>query len=568
MRIGSGGRPGRTAALRSRLRRVARRGDGRLDGGRPELAWNTPADVVATQLAAVARPRIAVLVDGSSPGAAEAVRRRLPSATVTRVPVQGGGERLHARLAARGPYDALLDQTRGSKRARLFKNTFWHLRPGGSYVAAAHSGALDGALDGVRRARTTVRPSSGRKKRSNAALGGAVERVITVGDHLVLTNRTAALAKVPEKQTDRVLAMRGGDDRVLHTEPGARFVSRCAFSSNRERPARMPETLAAPPVSLREYHGPVCVPGQVLTTDNLLLPDTYRHNQRRRLTNRHTEELGRRFARVDADLAGAPTLEGTYLYLDNENRGHFGHALTEQLAVLWALPLVQEQAGRVKAVLGVNRRRELEPFEHELFGAAGLAPDGLVLLEEPTRVERLLAATPMFSMPQYVHPGIAEVWRRTGDALAARATTDPQDDRIFISRRIAKRSCRNASAVEELFARHGFTLVFPEDLRLPDQVAMFRRARVVAGFAGSGLFNTCFSPERTTVIQLGHEAYTANNEYLIASVLGHDLVSVVSDIARTEDDDRRNVPRFQSSFTVDLEREGRFLREVLSRLDG
>ncbi len=543
MRIGSGGPPARTAG-------------------------NTPADVVAAQLATVARPRIAVLVDGSTPGAVKAVRRRLPAATVTRVAVRGGAESLHARLAARGPYDALLDQTRGSKRGRLFKNTFWHLRPGGSYVAAAHSGALTGVLERVRRARTTVGSSSGRKKRGNAALGGAVERVIVAGDHLVLTNRTAALAKIPERRADRVLALRGGDDRVLHTEPGTTFVSRCTFTSNRERPATMPETLTAPPASLREYHRPVCVPGQVLTTDNLLLPETYRHNQRRRLTNRHTEELGRRFARVDTDLAGAPTLEGTYFYLDNENRGHFGHALTEQLAVLWALPRARDHAGPVRAVMGVNRRRHLEPFELELFDAAGLTPEDLVLLEQPTRVERLLAATPMLSMPQYVHPGIAEVWARTGDALAARATTEAQHDRIFISRRIAKRSCRNASEVEELFVRHGFTLVFPEDLGLPDQVAMFRRARVVAGFAGSGLFNVCFSPEPTTMIQLGHEAYTANNEYLIASVLGHDLVSVVSDVDRTEDEDRRNVPRFQSSFTVDLEREGRFLREVLAGLDG
>jgi capsular polysaccharide biosynthesis protein len=172
----------------------------------------------------------------------------------------------------------------------------------------------------------------------------------------------------------------------------------------------------------------------------------------------------------------------------------------------------------------------------------------------------------MFSMPEYVHPDILGVWTRVGDALAARATLRPQDDRIFISRRIAKRACRNAAEVEELFVRHGFTLVYPEDLPLADQVAMFRRADVIAGFAGSGLFNTCFVTEPTRVIQIGHEAYTANNEYLIASVLGHELVSVVTDLDRSEDDERRNVRRFQSSFTVDLAREGEFLRRVLASL--
>jgi capsular polysaccharide biosynthesis protein len=512
---------------------------------------------------------VAVLVDGRGSGAVQALRRRLPAARVTRVGTRGSLAAVHARLAGSGPYDAVLDRTSTSRRRRrLLKNTFWHVRPGGCYVVAEHAGAVDRILERAGRFRAAQDPPAGRKKRDLAMLGAAIAQATTVGDHLLLVNRTAALAKVAERQADRVLALRGGQDRVLHTEPAAAFVSRCTFTCNRQSPAKTPRTVTAPAASLREYHGPVCLPGQVVTTDNLLLPETYRHNQRRRLTNRHTEELGRRFARIDADVDAAPTLEGTYFYLDNENRGHFGHALTEQVALLWALPLARELAGPVKAVMGVNRRRELQPFELELFGAAGLAPEELVLLEGPARVERLLTATPMFSMPHYVHPGIADVWRRTGDALAARATADPQDDRVFISRRIAKRSCRNAAEVEELFVRHGFTLVYPEDLSLPDQVAMFRRAAVVAGFAGSGLFNTCFSPEPTTVIQLGHEAYTANNEYLIASVLGHELVSVVSDLDRTEDEERRHVPRFQSSFTVDLEREGRFLREVLAGLDG
>jgi capsular polysaccharide biosynthesis protein len=526
--------------------------------------------VVAERLAGLERPRVAVLVEGAGSGAVAAVRRRLPAAGVTRVDVGQGMASVHARLSAAGPFDAVLDRTsRPGRRARLLKNAFWQLRPGGCYVAAEHAGALDDVLERARRQHAAApAPAAARKLQDLAALGAAIDSLSPVGDHLVLVNRTAALAKVPEKQADRVLALRGGADRVLHTVPDTAFASRCTFTSNRERPAWTPPTLVAPPASLREYHDPVCLPGQVLTTGNLLLPETYRHNQRRRLVNRHTEELGRRFARVDDDLSSVPVIEGTCFYLDNENRGHFGHALTEQLAVLWALPLAREHAGPVRAVMGVNRRRELQPFELELFGAAGLAPDELVLLEGPARVERLLAATPMFSMPQYVHPGIAEVWKRTGDALAARATTDPRDDRIFIARRIAKRACRNAPEVEELFVRHGFTLVYPEDLTLPDQVAMFRRARVIAGFAGSGLFNACFSPEPTTVIQIGHEAYTANNEYLIASVLGHELVSVVSDIDRTEDEERRTVRRFQSSFTVDLDREGRFLREVLAGLDG
>ena len=36
------------------------------------------------------------------------------------------------------------------------------------------------------------------------------------------------------------------------------------------------------------------------------------------------------------ERAAGPSLEGTYFHLDNEIRGFFGHALTEQVSRLWA----------------------------------------------------------------------------------------------------------------------------------------------------------------------------------------------------------------------------------------
>jgi capsular polysaccharide biosynthesis protein len=386
------------------------------------------------------------------------------------------------------------------------------------------------------------------------------------GDHLVLVNRTSALAKVAEKQANRLVQLRG-NGRVLQTVPGTTFTSRCELTvSTGVRPPQMPEQITAPPLSLRQYDGPVCVPGQVLVDGNLLLPDTYRHNQRRRLANQYTVELGRRFAAVEAELDDVPLLEGTYLYLDNEVRGHFGHALTEQLSLLWALGAARQHAGDLRPLMTARRRPELHRFERELLAAAGLPPEDVVLLHSPARAERLLAATPTFSMPQYVHPLVARVWAEVGDALAARATLQPSHDRIFVGRRTSKRACLNAGQVEALFVERGFTVVYPEDLSLPDQVALFRRAQVVAGYAGSGLFTLALVPDPKTVIRIGSEAYSANNEYLIASVVGHRLVSVVSRTHRTEDEERRNAKQFQSSFVMDLEREGRFLREILADL--
>lgn len=548
-------------------------------------------DVLAEQLPENGTPRVAVLVDGGSGRLVERLRRRFPAVEVTRLPARSPAGRLHLRLAAAGPFDVILDASRQpAARGRLLRRTFWHLRRGGCYVAVRYReqerrfagepppGSLSVVLTRATAAaarsvgvqynprRPRHRPG-GLRQGDLAALGRAVEQRSERHGHLVLVNGATSLAKVAESQGDRLLRLRGGADRVLQTVPGTTFTSRCVLTfSTDSRPDHMPVEITAPPLSLRQYHAAACVPGQVLVSGGVLLPETYRHNQRRRLTNQYTVELGRRFAAVEADLENVTLLEGTYFYLDNEVRGHFGHALTEQVSALWALPAVRQHAGEVKVVMTSRRRHGLQPFERELFAAAGVAEQDLVVLEQPARVQRLLAATPTFSMPQYVHPLVARVWTDVGDALAQRATLPVGHDRIFVGRRTQKRSCLNSDEVEDLFVRHGFTLVYPEDYPLPDQVALFRRAQVVAGYAGSGLFTMCFAGEPKTVISIGSEVYTANNEYLIAAVLGHRLVTVVSGIRRTEAEESRDVKRFQSSFTVDMEREGRFLGEVLADL--
>ena len=89
--------------------------------------------------------------------------------------------------------------------------------------------------------------------------------------------------------------------------------------------------------------------------------------------------------------------------------------------------------------------------------------------------------------------------------------------------------------MEALFADHGFTVVHPEDHSLPDQARMVRDAEVVAGFAGSGMFQIALAGGPKHVVLVGSESYTASNEYLISSVVGHrlDLVLCRPDVPKT-----------------------------------
>jgi capsular polysaccharide biosynthesis protein len=320
-------------------------------------------------------------------------------------------------------------------------------------------------------------------------------------------------------------------------------------------------------MSLREYPDAVCLPGQVAVTGNLVLPDTYRHSRRVRMVNKHTHDVAPRFAAPKRSVEDVPRLEGAYFFLDSEFRGHYGHAMTEQLSRLWAWPRAKAAEPGLRALMAVNRwGPELREFERALYGAAGIAPEDLMLVDGPVRVERLLAATPMFSQPQYIHPDLVHTYTTVSRALVEQAPVRDYPRRIFCARRSNHRDCRNAEEVEALFARFGFAVVFPERFTLPEQARMFREAEVIAGYAGSAMVSLCLTQSAKRVVLVSSNSYTAKNEYLIASALGHH-VSIVWCRAETPMPvDRHSRRAFGSPFTMDLQREGRQLAEILASL--
>ncbi|THJ01423.1 glycosyltransferase family 61 protein, partial [Nocardioides sp.] len=314
-------------------------------------------------------------------------------------------------------------------------------------------------------------------------------------------------------------------------------------------------------ISLREYRDVVVAPKQVLVDGRFLLPDTYRHNQWRRLQHTLLADAAPRFAITRRPLPADPDrLDGTYLHLDNEFRGHFGHLLTESLSRVWSWPEALAIDPEAKVLVGVTSKRP-RPLEYEylLYEACGIPRDRVVVLDHPVRVERLISGTPMFSHPQYVHPRIAETWLSVGDALAAQAEPRDWPRRFFAARRTGKRACENGAEVEAQFAQRGFEILYPEDFTLGEQVQLFRNAEVIAGYAGSGLFQIAFVPDPKRVIMIGAETYRPRNEYLMAAVHGHRVDSVIC---------RSEGRGLQSSYRYDDEREGPFLRGILDEIGG
>jgi capsular polysaccharide biosynthesis protein len=515
---------------------------------------------------------VALVVRGERPGLTARLARAVPDASITVLDVQQGMDAVHLGLTAGRPWDLVLDVAAGKGTARRWPVLLHHVRRGGSLAVRVPDTprALErSVLDVVAAQRAGAEaPSPGRDHRDNperdlAALAASTTDLRVRDGWLCATNEVDTLAKVPEPHVDRFLQARPSAGRTLTTIPGLRFTSRCVLRSS--APVDLPAVFDVPPVSVREYSGVTCLGRQAAYGDGFVLPESYRHPFKRRLRNVAFAEWAPRFVREPAHANA--TLDETAYLLDTYVRPHFGHALTDQLGHVWGWRTALDRHPDLRALVFAKPGEDLAKWEWELLAAGGVDADRVVVAHEPTRVDLLVASSPLFGMPAYVHPAIATTYAEVGTALASRSTADrPGPLRLFCSRRPGKRSCHNAAEVEGLFAAHGFTVVFPEDHPLAEQVRMVREADVIAGFAGSGMFQIAFAGGPKHVIIVGSESYTASNEYLISSVVGHRLDLVLC---------RPDVPKvgpgfsnesYQSDFTYDDRREGAFLRRVLAEL--
>jgi capsular polysaccharide biosynthesis protein len=346
--------------------------------------------------------------------------------------------------------------------------------------------------------------------------------------------------------------------RVLETRAAVTWRSRASVRTSGPWELNpLPASYDAPAMVCREWYDVVALPRQVVLSGDLMIPESFTTADGHRQRNPTVDKVSARVARRPEVPAGLPRLDGSYLHLENVMPRHFGHALTETLSRFWGWrpglrALVFDDAG------------DLPGWQWDLLAAGGIERGDVHVATGPVTVETLVGATPMFSRPSYAHPDLRATYDAAGAALGARATRGTWPEKVFLTRRPGKRSCRNATEVARLFAGAGFEVVHPEDHPLADLVAMVRGAVAVGGFAGSGMFHLGLAGEPKHVVLVTSEAYPCHNEYLMSALLGHrlDIVLCRPDVPRVDGGFTRE--SFHSDYVLDPAREGEFLAEALA----
>lgn len=431
-------------------------------------------------------------------------------------------------LRRRGRPALIIDATGAAAGTSLFRETFWALRDGGRFVT----------LRPGRRWRREIRslavpdaagPVAAQRRRQELA-----RSILTISDdpsRHVVQKRGDHYAIVGHADVEDVLSDRYGDawGRVLTRRPSYEFASRAQVVMHGEASARdKPAVVQVPELAVREYHDVTCHLREIVTKDDLILPDTFRHWQSRQPFHKRIHPASVSFGRP-VDLVADATVTrvgGAFFGLDSAFPAHFGHLMTETISRLWGWPIaLAEHPGLRPVMTHQSGKAALPDWKRDVLRSLGIPVDDILWIREgeAARVETLVAAMPQLENPHYVDLGICETWERMGALRPPASLAGRAAEKIFLSRRgRSQRACVNAAEVEAFFEANGFTVLLPEDLPFAEQVRAFAGARIIAGFGGSAFFTAAVNPAARLLV-LTSRSYVAANEYLIAAANGNEL---------------------------------------------
>jgi hypothetical protein len=228
--------------------------------------------------------------------------------------------------------------------------------------------------------------------------------------------------------------------------------------------------------------------------------------------------------RLNTETLPTRHVEGPVAALCGPAHETYGHWLVDFLPRLWVL----HQAGHDLQTLRYLVPADLRPFGFDLLRLCGIADTQLVRYDhwnEILRVEHLLLPTGP-RLGDRLAPCFAEAtefWLARLRGAAPTPTT--KAGALFLSRAAGtQRNLVNRAEIESIAAAQGLAIMRPEDLPIPEQIALFASAETIVGEYGSALHNAIFAGPGAAICALrGTSRHPSLVQSGIATALQQDL---------------------------------------------
>lgn len=358
----------------------------------------------------------------------------------------------------------------------------------------------------------------------------------------------ATAARSPVMELPRPTVVHGGRLRLMG------FPDRLPNFSVTKLELRVDEAeeVVALPLTMGGRHGRSML-GAAYDRDGNLLAESER-STRRKGWHDNPEHI------ADLRRPSAQRLPGRTLFAGRISR-HFGHVLLETITRAWSDPdynaydqlLVYPNRALNYTVSVSSLFRDVLNVAHipvhkvHIMGTASIVIDRLDLPSSPFRLTS--AADPRF-LAAFDRIGC----RVERDVYRGDLGRFPR--RVYLSRSHLqdKRRAVNEAGIEALMRDHGFAVVHPQELPLPEQVASIRSAQVIAGCDGSALHLATFA--RPGAKLLAVDTRVVANQFMIEQARELDAVHVwgaVEDIGNRLEPWSAHLTRIRSALELLLD---------------
>ncbi|MDE6478118.1 MAG: glycosyltransferase family 61 protein [Alphaproteobacteria bacterium] len=238
-----------------------------------------------------------------------------------------------------------------------------------------------------------------------------------------------------------------------------------------------------------------------------------------RYTAAHRQKIPRRIC-----LRHASHINGTAIYCGKDMSFHFGHFLLEGLTRIW--PILNQQYSNAKLVFAHSDGADVPEFVTRLLYLAGVCPENVIIANKSVHCSRLIIPRQSFCIGMYSSPAYGTVLRRIADNARGGKTYD----KIYLSRaKMGERKTYGEEHIQKIFARNGYTIIYPETLSVEEQIYIAAHCTHMAGCAGSALHLAAFMKPGGTVIQLKRNRGSDDNmgtQHLINKTAGLNFIVI------------------------------------------
>ena len=283
----------------------------------------------------------------------------------------------------------------------------------------------------------------------------------------------------------------GGSQLIVSSEPAC-LTLRDATSSDFEV-VKVIETDGSPSGRVRRMFVRGCLydSGRAKVPLSLRAPDAVAPDGRPPDSAMLAEEV---FARATMRLQGRTLFLGTFM-------NHYGHFITESLSRYWG-PEPTERFDHLVAYTFVhnNGRPFVQRFHRHLTSILGIPIKRVRFLKDPVRFDEIVVPEQLWLYDKCANERLRGVYGRIIDRHAGPKT----GGRVFLSRAsYAGARLSNIHAVEDVFARFGFKVLYPEEIPIQRQLSLYANCEILASPSGSGVHNYLFTRPGTLTIEVG-----------------------------------------------------------------